>query len=211
MSNIWIAASDGNIEKVKEYISKGQGPNDKDVNGYTCMHAAVSYGHQELLDYLISVGGDINVSDEDGDRPLHVVESLDMAKYAVEEYKADYRAKNSDGQTPLQKIEEEDEFPELIQYLKTLTPDLVSGNKSKDDDDEQLPDLPASSTVTYSYENEVQGNVDEAQRRRIEQIIHSENPQEGMIEYLRQAVHTQMNNNEEQQQGVDKKKPKTEN
>ncbi|KAA8912691.1 hypothetical protein TRICI_003409 [Trichomonascus ciferrii] len=211
MSNIWIAASDGNVEKVKEYISKGQGPNDKDVNGYTCMHAAVSYGHRELLDYLISVGGDINVSDEDGDRPLHVVESLDMAKYAVEEYKADYRAKNSDGQTPLQKIEEEDEFPELIEYLKTLTPDLVSDDKPKNDLDEQLPDLPASSTVTYSYENEVQGNVDEAQRRRIEQIIHSENPQEGMIEYLRQAVHTQMNNNEEQQQGVDKKKPKTDN
>lgn len=208
MSNIWIAASDGNIEKVKEYISKGQGPNDKDVNGYTCMHAAVSYGHRELLDYLIEAGGDINVSDEDGDRPLHVVESVEMAKYVVEEYKADYRAKNSDGQTPFQKIDEEDEFPELIDYLKTLTPELATESKPKDDDNE-LPDLPESSSVTYSYENEVQGNVDEAQRRRLEQIIHSENPQEGMIEYLRQVVHTQMNN--EQPEGVDKKKPKTDN
>lgn len=214
--NIWIAASDGNLDKVKEFVGQGQTANDKDVNGYTPMHAAVSYGHRDLLDYLISVGGDVNISDEDGDRPLHVVESLDMAKYLVEELKVDYKVKNSEDQIPLQKLEEEDEFPELIEYLRELTPEL-SNNKDRDDakeqegeygPDEKLPELPASSSVSYSYEREAEGEVNEEQRRKIEQIIHGENPQQGMMEYLREAVQNQVHPEEEEGSSAKKKAKK---
>jgi hypothetical protein len=59
-------------------------PNIPDSNSYTPMHAAASYAHTDLLEYLISVGGDINLRDEDGDTPLFVVESVEMARWMVE-------------------------------------------------------------------------------------------------------------------------------
>jgi hypothetical protein len=48
------------------------------------MHAAASYAHTDLLEYLISVGGDVNLRDDDGDTPLYVVESVEMARWLVE-------------------------------------------------------------------------------------------------------------------------------
>lgn len=99
-TNIWIAASDNDIDYVKSVIESGQhSPNDKDNNGYTPIHAAASYGHIELLKYLISKGGNINATDEDGDTPLHSVEDADVARILVEEFKADWKLKNSEGQT----------------------------------------------------------------------------------------------------------------
>jgi ankyrin repeat protein len=48
------------------------------------MHASASYAHTDILEYLISVGGDINLRDDDGDTPLYVVESLEMARWMIE-------------------------------------------------------------------------------------------------------------------------------
>ena len=63
-------------------------------------HAAASYGHLDILEYLISrgkvlqvtwtfgadilIGGDVNVTDEDGDTPLYVVENVQTAQFLVE-------------------------------------------------------------------------------------------------------------------------------
>lgn len=101
MQNIWVAASDNEIDVVKSYITSGKHTaNDKDANGYTPVHAAASYGHLELLTYLVKeAGGDINIVDEEGDTPLHSVEDLATAKYIVEELKGDYKIKNKEGQT----------------------------------------------------------------------------------------------------------------
>jgi len=59
-------------------------PNIADPNSYTPMHAAASYAHTDILEYLISVGGDINLRDDDGDTPLYVVESVEMAMWMIE-------------------------------------------------------------------------------------------------------------------------------
>lgn len=99
-TNIWIAASDNDIEYVKNAIGSGKNTaNDKDANGYTPVHAAASYGHLELLRYLISQGGNVNIADSDGDTPLHSVEDVTTAKILIEEFSADWRLKNSEGQT----------------------------------------------------------------------------------------------------------------
>ncbi|CAG7852540.1 SubName: Full=Uncharacterized protein {ECO:0000313/EMBL:CCA71894.1} [Serendipita indica DSM 11827] len=83
--NLWVAASDGDLTRVKYFIEEeGMSPNAPDQNTYTPMHAAASYGHIELLEYLISKGGDVNVEDEDGDTPLYTAESLDVAKWLVD-------------------------------------------------------------------------------------------------------------------------------
>ena len=111
VSNIWIAAADNQRQIVEQYINSNEyTPNSKDPNGYTVIHAAASYGHLNLLQYLIEKGGDINIQDNEGDTPLHHVEDLKTAKYIVEKLGASYKIKNNDGLTAQQYIEEEDEF-----------------------------------------------------------------------------------------------------
>lgn len=192
MSTLWIAASDNNLELVKEYISSGKHtPNDKDPNGYTPIHAAASYGHLALLDYLVSQGGDINIVDAEGDTPLHVVEDATVAKVIVEEFKGDYKLKNSDGQTALDKLEEEDEFPEVIEYLRGL----VGAASETDGPQAHLRPLPEDSSIRYTYE-EQPDSIDPEQRRRLEEIVNSENPEEGLRQLVQEAVSRQMNGDE---------------
>eukprot|EP00808_Paulinella_micropora_P017508 g8269.t1 len=98
--NVWIAASDGNLEKVQEYIR--QQPHLLtlgDENGYTCMHAAAAYGHRDLLLYLLDAKADINVPDSDGDRPLHHCDLPQTAELLIS-LGADVNARNNNGQTP---------------------------------------------------------------------------------------------------------------
>lgn len=61
-------------------------------------HAAASYHHFDLLLYLISVGGDINIRDEEGETPLFTVESEQAARWLVE-HGADPLIQNEEGQT----------------------------------------------------------------------------------------------------------------
>ncbi|RDW22954.1 ankyrin repeat-containing domain protein [Yarrowia lipolytica] len=183
--NIWVAASDGQLDVVKNFIENdGLSPNAKDENGYTPVHAAASYGHMDLLRYLIDKGGDINVTDEDGDTALHTVEELEVAKNLVEEFKADFKAKNSDGQTPFEKLQEEDEFPELIHYLAGLQ-GIVLDTPTAVSDDKEMPD------VKYSFENEADTEADPEKKKQIEEIMKSDNPEAGLQEFLRNAINEQ--------------------
>lgn len=110
-TNIWIASADNDLEYVKKSISSGtHTANDKDNNGYTPIHAAVSYGHLDLLRYLVSQGGDVNITDNDGDTPLHSVEDVKVARVLIEEFGADWRRKNSSGQTVCGAAETFDRF-----------------------------------------------------------------------------------------------------
>ena len=62
-----VAAGDGDIDKVKQYLDAGVNPNEQDSNGYSalfvlrivlhCRHAAASYGFLEILQLLVSRGG----------------------------------------------------------------------------------------------------------------------------------------------------------
>jgi len=61
-------------------------------------HAAASYGHLDVLEYLISKGGSVNVTDEDNETPLFTVESVGVARYLVEKG-ATPDWKNAEGQT----------------------------------------------------------------------------------------------------------------
>ncbi|WWC61138.1 uncharacterized protein I303_103717 [Kwoniella dejecticola CBS 10117] len=118
--NLWVASSDGDIERVQYLIeSEGMSPNDKDSNSYTPMHAASSYAHLELLTYLLSKGGDINIPDDDGETPLFVVETLEAARFLVQ-HGADVSWKNEDGLTAAEQLEED--HPQISSYLYSLLP-----------------------------------------------------------------------------------------
>lgn len=190
-SNIWVAASDGDLSTVKAYIESNQfTANSKDPNGYTPIHAAVSYGHTELLKYLIENGGDINIQDAEGDSPLHHVEDAKLARLLVETYKADWKLKNQEGQTPADYIEEDDEFPEVVQYLRSLNHDNPSESIL---DTLPLPDEVQGHQISYSYQtpDDLIIDIDDSQRLQLKEIVESENPEERLTEFLKKAVKDQ--------------------
>ncbi|AOA65270.1 hypothetical protein PP7435_CHR4-0365 [Komagataella phaffii CBS 7435] len=202
-ANIWVAASDGELAKVQNWVEKhGLSPNEKDPNGYTPIHAAAAYGHKELIRYLIEKGADINIQDQDGDTPLHHVESLEIAQLLVEEFKADPRITNSDGLTPLQFIQEEDEFPEVIEYLQSLAFDGAIKNANAAQTPSLLDSLPVPGTVgdhDIRYTLQSADSIDddeESQKRRaeIEKIMGGDNPEEGLQAYVLNAVQEHVKN-----------------
>lgn len=73
---------DGRMTKIKEYLENVPPENVDDrlnnrrgVFGYTPLHEAVSGGHDQVLDYLLGLGGDVNCRANSGYTPLHLAAS----------------------------------------------------------------------------------------------------------------------------------------
>lgn len=173
--NIWIAASDGRLDIVEQLLSndKSLSVNSKDANGYTPMHAAAAYGHNEMLRKFVKQhGGDICIRDSDGDTPLHHCEDPVTAKLIVE-LGGDLSLRNSSGQTPLELAEENGEFPELLNFYRTAlgiseqsaTQPQVRYTMS------ELPDGPDSATRRAEIEHLVQEGNDQALEDYVRGIV----------------------------------------
>lgn len=95
-NNIWIAAADGDEAAVLGFLSRDPSAiNSLDENGYTVLHAAASYNHIALLKKLVlEHGGNVDIQDHDGDTPLFVAETVEVAKTLVEELHADPTHRN---------------------------------------------------------------------------------------------------------------------
>ena len=185
MSNIWVAAAENDFQTVLSHLDSGAfSPNSKDPNGYTPIHAATSYGHTELLKLLIERGGNVNIKDFEGDTPLHHVEDLATAKILVEEFMADYKLKNEEGQTAADFVEEQNEYPELTAYLKSLIhaqPELsATGTLPKAGEVE-------GHQIRYTIEDDHIPMVEES-RKKLESIVKSENPEKALRELVTFAV-----------------------
>ncbi|EGW32946.1 ankyrin-repeat protein [Spathaspora passalidarum NRRL Y-27907] len=204
--NIWVAAADNQRQIVEQYISTGVNTaNDKDPNGYTPMHAAAAYGHINLIKYLVENGGNVNIQDNEGDTPLHHAEDLATAKFLVEECGADYTIRNGDNLTAGEYIEDEGEFLDVAQYLKSKQ------DPSQLVQDDFVSSLPAPGDVEghqirYTMEND--NSTDETlspaeleeRRKKIQEILQSENPEEGLRELVRNAVHEGLTSFNQQQE-----------
>lgn len=83
---------------------------------YLFRHAAASYGEMEILEYLLSVGANIALRDEDGDTPLLVSEKPEIFQRLIQAG-ADPHATNTEGHGIVDKAVEDDN-EELINYLK---------------------------------------------------------------------------------------------
>jgi ankyrin repeat protein len=54
------AAADGDLEQVKESLSKGAGVNETDQRGLTPLHLAAMEGHKAVVELLLTKGADVN-------------------------------------------------------------------------------------------------------------------------------------------------------
>ncbi|KAG5638896.1 hypothetical protein H0H81_008955 [Sphagnurus paluster] len=129
--NIWVAAGDGDLARVQHLVesqgkcpsahlalahpSPGLSPNIPDPFSYTPMHAAASYAQLDVLAYLISRGGDVNITDDDGDTPLYTVENIDTARFLID-HGATIARHNTDGISPIEHLS--DDFPAVAAFLQ---------------------------------------------------------------------------------------------
>lgn len=92
----------------------------QDAHGYSLLHAAVSYGHADLMKALIETYNvDPNIKDEDDETCLFNAESVEFAKESLA-LGVDIGARNADGQTAADKLDDEDEQPEVAAYLREV-------------------------------------------------------------------------------------------
>ncbi|CAK3986691.1 Hypothetical predicted protein [Lecanosticta acicola] len=90
----------------------------KDAHGYSLVHAAASYGHEDLLRALINdYNVDPNITDEDGETALFSVEEVRMAQLLLA-LGTDLHRKNDEGQTAAEKLDDADEQPAIAAFLR---------------------------------------------------------------------------------------------
>jgi uncharacterized protein len=176
--NIFLAASDGDLALVTHFLDSGVPVNGLDVNGYSAIHAAASYNHIELLSYLVSRGGDVNLRDHDGDTPIYVAETREMVA-ALISHGADFGVVNNDGLGVLEFLKQEDEFPDVIAAVQEYLDSIHNGGN-----------IPTGTTgmghdrggITASYvtasEEEVSG-LSEDVRAQIGAILEKSETEEG--------------------------------
>ncbi|KAK5657790.1 hypothetical protein OQA88_2863 [Cercophora sp. LCS_1] len=161
------------LELLEEDNSIAAGQDDY---GYSLVHAAASYNHLDLLRKLVSdYKVPVDIRDEDGETALFVVETVAAARVLVEELSLDPSLKNDENQTAREKLEAEDEWPEVVQYLKGRETTPATNGTTSDDasDTPDLPPAPEGLQVTVGTMDEAE--VEEQQpdpefRRRIEEL-----------------------------------------
>ncbi|KAF9450344.1 ankyrin [Macrolepiota fuliginosa MF-IS2] len=181
--NIWVAAGDGDLDRVKELVEQhNQSPNVPDDFTYTPMHAAASYGHRHILEYLIAHGGDVNLTDDEGDTPLYTVEDVETAQFLIQ-HGAILERRNNEGISPIEHLRED--YPQVAAYLETLLPPSTSA----DTPSAPVPDaFPAASLLPSQHsQNAASENLTNDLMARIQTLAQQGGTDMGE-EQLRQIV-----------------------
>ncbi|KAF4999696.1 hypothetical protein FGRMN_2261 [Fusarium graminum] len=191
--NPFLLAADNNPALLPLLRENPTLASSQDEHGYSLVHAAASYNHLDLLRTLVrEFGVDVDLKDEDDETALFVVETQDAAKVLVEELGANINHRGSEGLTAKEKIEAEQEFPDVAQYLLTV--------ETKQTDDpattaaavmpEVIPPPPEGMKVTVGTMDEkadIPEEIDPEFRRRIEELAQRDdfNTPQGQIELRR--------------------------
>ena len=105
------AATEGDLDAVKQHIAAGTDLNQKDPNPAgakaTALGIAAALGHTEVAIALIEGGANVDQRDKDGSTPLHSAAFLCYPKIvqALLDKGADKNARNNSGSTPLESVE----------------------------------------------------------------------------------------------------------
>ncbi|KAJ9143122.1 Ankyrin repeat domain-containing protein 53 [Pleurostoma richardsiae] len=149
----------------------------QDEHGYSLVHAAASYNHLDLLRALVNeFRVPVDLRDEDSESPLFVVETVDAARVLVEELGADIAITGQSGQTAREKIEEEGDFPDVAEYLKSKEVSAVANgglepiNASASVSLSAVPEGLAVTVGTIDSGDASDDQPDPELRRRIEEL-----------------------------------------
>ncbi len=100
----------------------------QDAHGYSLLHAATSYEDLDLARALIQeFNVDPNVRDEDDETCLFNAESVNFATELVA-LGVRIDAKNNNGQIAAEKMDDEDEQPQVAHYLKDVMKQNAGGS-----------------------------------------------------------------------------------
>ena len=96
-------AMHGNLIRMKELEGKPDPNAPEPYTNRTALHKASYFGHVHVVEYVLSLGGDVTSQDVDGDTPLHDAVRLGHAKCAelLVNNGAKVNVKNKKGETPL--------------------------------------------------------------------------------------------------------------
>lgn len=123
-------------------------------------HAAVSYCHLDLVQMLLAAGADPNLRDTDGDCPLHVCESSEVASLLLASG-AVLQNRNSCGETVLDKALQEAN-QEMISFYESIGFTDHSFVPPDDNDGEDYERYDVDSAEVQDYLRSLQeGNSEE--------------------------------------------------
>lgn len=166
----------------------------QDEHGYSLVHAAASYNHLDLLRALIrEFKVPVDLRDEDGETALFVVETVEAARVLVEELGLDITIQNAESQSAREKIEADEEWPAVAQYLRSLESGSSGTNGVENGDNSaamELPPIPEGLKVTMGTMDGAEAGEQQPDpefRRRIEELAAREDFQtpEGQAELRR--------------------------
>ncbi|KAI0997863.1 hypothetical protein K3495_g10326 [Podosphaera aphanis] len=178
--DIFILAADCPPELLDILQDSPSLASSQDVHGYSLLHAAASYNHLELLRRLVTeFNVNVDLKDEDGETPLFVAETVECARILLEELHADITIKNFEGKTVVERLSEDGEFPEVVMYLRTKEPEVVTHKTSitlSSHHSHVCPPLPdgVSMNLNVMDPNDVGAVTDPEFRRKIEDLASRE-------------------------------------
>ncbi|KAG8821723.1 hypothetical protein FRC17_009743 [Serendipita sp. 399] len=181
--NIWVAASDGDLERVQDLIEE-EGMNiakcagSKHIHPNACSSILWAYRSIRIL------GGDVNITDEDGDTPLYTAESMEVAKWLVD-HGAVVQRVNSEGVSPAQHLYEE--YPAIARFLDpTIGQSQANGTGTEDEVDEgEGPSEYAQEQLTEVLTERMMQSVAEIMARAAEEGF---DPEEELAALVRKTV-----------------------
>uniref|UniRef100_A0A6P7FSL2 Uncharacterized protein LOC114333657 n=1 Tax=Diabrotica virgifera virgifera TaxID=50390 RepID=A0A6P7FSL2_DIAVI len=167
-SNIFDATEQGDEYKVRHFIENGADLNEV-RNGISLIHYAVISDRPEITAMLIESGVDLNVTDKDGNNPLHLAvlkNRINVAKVLIQNAAWDVIATNNNGESVLDSFQRNQRrfsnwsnFEKLLHEASATTyPQCAStsiqGNTStltEDSDNDQDNQESNLSTASTSY------------------------------------------------------------
>ncbi|KAF7562037.1 hypothetical protein G7046_g2082 [Stylonectria norvegica] len=174
MANPFLLAADNNPSLLPLLRENPALASSQDEHGYSLVHAAASYNHLDLLRALVAeFHVDVNLTDEDDETALFVVETAEAAKILVEELGADTKHRGSEGLTAREKIETDGDFPAIVAYLTKIDQDSDLEATAASAIPEVIPPPPEGMSVTVGTMDETQdipAEFDPEFRRRIEEL-----------------------------------------
>ncbi len=109
----------GDLEAVKSFNLTPRALRARDGKGRTLLHLAVIIGANELVEYLLGIGADIESKDKQGRTPLHwaiISRKPDIARLLLNKG-ADCYSETRTGVTPLMFATATDQ-PQLVELLR---------------------------------------------------------------------------------------------